>query len=683
MHDQMPIPDLFGLGALQREPAGAATLKSLKDRPSRRYPLENLLGFYASDVPAELRKKLKNLLQAEAVRLGEPATDANMRDPALMVRYAMNMIDPANWIEVDVPQSDGTTVRARQYIAPAAEAKHLAALQAAHAGHSADAGIEARLGLALDDPSKSSPDLPQTAIDWARRQAAPASSDRNPGDLLQSSIVTAAMIAMRDGDSTLRDTDRSWADGIFEAALRGKEDAAHRLRGGLRFNPPAIAFVGMVHALKAGIRPGDLRALLEAAARSDPAAAHGCGSVAAQIAAIDERLPRSLLRCAFAAAIRTRRRWDTPEAEVAKQAEEYRRQCAATVAAELAWLAGTGSEPRWPTFPNDAPRTRRRIRQPSGADVRPAPATPRRDEYADYQAAALWLANCRGLFDAKNRPWLVDLVRAYSEWTATANGAGLAAGEEVTGEPREWNDAYFEVLANCLPAMTTGEVDELALDPIRSLPDEPFLDAMATFVRDVDGVFFTDHGPAAEEAVRIRSVLAGRLVETGGWRRMIHRRSNSIEMHLGPAAGAMFFNNHGFVQPTTAYLLPKGIERLGPFLPLLERLAIDAPCLFVAVVTLNLLEVAPRIEHTSLLVAAAKSWVAAFPDDNELWVDQGIGRRVCALLNLMLVKTNALFGPQQVFRRDVDAILAALVRSGVPEAARLEQSIAGEGAAGA
>jgi hypothetical protein len=164
---------------------------------------------------------------------------------------------------------------------------------------------------------------------------------------------------------------------------------------------------------------------------------------------------------------------------------------------------------------------------------------------------------------------------------------------------------------------------------------------------------------------------------------MIHRRSNSIEMHLGPAAGAMFFNNHGFVQPTTAYLLPKGIERLGPFLPLLERLAIDAPCLFVAVVTLNLLEVAPRIEHTSLLVAAAKSWVAAFPDDNELWVDQGIGRRVCALLNLMLVKTNALFGPQQVFRRDVDAILAALVRSGVPEAARLEQSIAGEGAAGA
>jgi hypothetical protein len=87
----------------------------------------------------------------------------------------------------------------------------------------------------------------------------------------------------------------------------------------------------MVHALKGELRPGDLRALLAEAARSDPAAAHGVRSVAAEIAALVERLPRSLLRCAFAAAIRTRRRWDAPEAEAAKQAERYRWQCAAAV----------------------------------------------------------------------------------------------------------------------------------------------------------------------------------------------------------------------------------------------------------------------------------------------------------------------------------------------------------------
>ena len=82
-----------------------------------------------------------------------------------------------------------------------------------------------------------------------------------------------------------------------------------------------------------------------------------------------------------------------------------------------------------------------------------------------------------------------------------------------------------------------------------------------------------------------------------------------------------------------------------------------------------------------MVVAAAKSWVGAFPDNNEFWVDQGIGRRVCALLDVILVKTNALFGAQGTLRRDVDAILAALVRSGVPDAVRLEQSIADKGIA--
>jgi hypothetical protein len=541
MHDQTPFPDLFGFDALQREPAGPATLKSLKDRPSMSHPLENLLGLYAFNATVELCRKLKDLLQAETVRLGEPATDADMSDPALMVRHALNLIDSANWNEVDALRPDGTTVRARQYVSPAREANHLAPLQAARAGEWKDAGIEARLRLALNDPSVSSSELVNAGIDWARRQPVPATPDGV--DLRRSVVVAAAMIAMRDGDSELRDIDRGWADVVFAAALHGDEDAAHRFRGGLQFNPAAIAFAGMVHALKGGLRPGDLRALLEVAARSDPAAAHGFRSVATQVAAVDERLPRSLLRCAFAAAIHTRRRWDAPEAEAAEHAEIYRRRCAAAVSAELAWLDGAGPEPPWPTFPNDAPRTRRRVRLPGGLDVPPAPATRCRDEYADHQAAALWLANSRGLFEGEKRPWLVDLARAYSEWTAAANGAGLGTGEELTGQPREWNNAYFDALANCLPAMAPAQVDELVLDPVRSLPDQPFLDVLATFIADVDRIFFNGRGPSVEEAVRIRSVLVERLVETGEWCSMVRRRSTSIEIHLGPAVAAVFFNS--------------------------------------------------------------------------------------------------------------------------------------------
>jgi hypothetical protein len=230
--------------------------------------------------------------------------------------------------------------------------------------------------------------------------------------------------------------------------------------------------------------------------------------------------------------------------------------------------------------------------------------------------------------------------------------------------------------------LAPADINEIALDPIRSLPEEAFLDTMATFIRDVDGVFFNDRGLSPEQAVRIRSVLAERLKETGRWRNMVRRRSTGIETHLGPAAGVMFFNNHGFVQPTTAYLLPKGIDRLEPFLPLLERLTRDAPCLFIAIVTLNLIEVSPRTEHAFLLTGASTSWVSAFPDDKEFWIDYGVGRRACALLDVVLIKSEALFGPLQAIRSDVEAILAAMVRVGVPEAARLEQAIADALAAG-
>lgn len=224
--------------------------------------------------------------------------------------------------------------------------------------------------------------------------------------------------------------------------------------------------------------------------------------------------------------------------------------------------------------------------------------------------------------------------------------------------------------------MPSPEVDELALTPIISLPDEPFFDVVTQFLRSVDDVYFNDGGLQAAEAVRIRSVLAHRLMASWGWRRLRDDRSTSIEWHIGPAIAALFINDYGFALPPKCYLLSKGVDRLDPFIPVLKELVESGPCLFVALVTLNLLEVSPKPTHLQLIVAAAKTWLASYPDDSAFWIDHGIGQRVCALIDGIRLQEKAQLDTEHALRRDIDVLLADLVRLGVAEASRLETALA-------
>jgi hypothetical protein len=147
-------------------------------------------------------------------------------------------------------------------------------------------------------------------------------------------------------------------------------------------------------------------------------------------------------------------------------------------------------------------------------------------------------------------------------------------------------------------------------------------------------------------------------------------------VHIGPAIAVFFWNDHNRFQPTKAYLLPKGIDRLRPLLPVLEKLAVGAPCPFVALVTLNLLEVSPKPEHLPFLVAAAEAWLTHFPDDSTFWCDFAVGRRICTVLDSLREQQPAIYTTGQSLRRRVDDLLAAFVRLGVAEATRLEKALA-------
>ena len=78
----------------------------------------------------------------------------------------------------------------------------------------------------------------------------------------------------------------------------------------IRFNPVAMAFIGIVQLLRGGVETEDVRTLLEAAMRRDVAAVSGFRVATERIAAIDERLPRALLRTALGSCVSLRRRWE-------------------------------------------------------------------------------------------------------------------------------------------------------------------------------------------------------------------------------------------------------------------------------------------------------------------------------------------------------------------------------------
>lgn len=278
----------------------------------------------------------------------------------------------------------------------------------------------------------------------------------------------------------------------------------------------------------------------------------------------------------------------------------------------------------------------------------------RPEQYTDHQAAALWLGKGASIFDVTKRPWLRDLAMVYAKWTMVANGAELEEDDDPDRIPHEWNHAYFNLLARCLPGLTIPQIDELALGLVLGLPGEAFLDVRTIFVRSVDAVYFngTDLGDA--EAVHIRTTLARRLMTSREWEWQRRELSDSITTHLGPAIATLLFNDFGHFQPAKCYLLPGGIDRLDPFLPLLTEQAESGPFLFMATTLLNLLEVSPRPAHLGLICTAAKNWLAVYPDSTEFWIGQAVGRRVCSLIEAILALDPKLLATDQSARSEID-----------------------------
>jgi hypothetical protein len=684
IHDGVEIPDFFGVRALQKEPVGPASLASLKSRPSRHRMLDQLLAHYALDESVKNRDEVAELLRRAAARLGAPKDQSDLGDPEFMAVHALNVIDPKNWRQKTVQSEDNPT-EPWEYVPPETESRHLQPLQEAARERQADNLTEGRIRIALNNPERSSAAFAVSAIEWARKQvvavkksdAADADEERDhQRSMRNETLVTAAMIAARDGGAELISKHEDWIRETFVGALKSTNDPVHRVRAGLQFNPIAIAFVGITLLLKNRFAMTDVRTLLESAGDDNPAASHGFGVSAALLAEIDQRLPRAVLRCAFGACTRVHRQWRKPEPEYNAAVALRRQMVRDAIDAELAWLTGKQDEPEWPKFPPNPARPRRHAVLARGGSRKQIVEEPPEPElHADHQAAALWLGGAANLFDVAKSPWLHNIVKAYSAWTFAANGSELEEDEDTEHPPREWNDAFFKLLAYCLPGLTSAQVDEVALAPITGLPERAFFDVIAGFLRNVDAVYFNDFAVPDTQAVQVRSSLLKRILTTSLWKWHVRERSTSTAFHFAPAMATVLFNDYSNFEPPKCYLTPIGIDRLGPFLPLLKEISGSAHFLLAIIALLNLLEVAPRAAHLPVIVAAGKSWLANHPDSKSFWIDQGTGRRLCSLMEAILASDPKPFGLDQPLRKEIDALLGSFVRMGVAEAHRLGEGL--------
>jgi hypothetical protein len=289
----------------------------------------------------------------------------------------------------------------------------------------------------------------------------------------------------------------------------------------------------------------------------------------------------------------------------------------------------------------------------------------------------MWLGQAEALFDVAKRPWLVGIFQAYKQWTYRQNGAGLDEHDDVDKAPDDWNKVFFCLAARAIAPSTQTEIEANLLSPLISLPNKQFFDVTTEFLRHLDIVYFNFETLSEAAAVYIRSSLAQRIVATYSWKRLCDKSNRGVEAGFGPALAVIFFNDfHPYThQPPKCYLPPALIDKIAPFLRTLEILIRNGSSVFSALLTLSLLEVSPSPALLPLAMAGAQAWLD-HRTDTDFWVGEGIGRRLVEWLEKLFNIDPRQFAPSSSIRRDVDRSLATLITFGVPEATRLETSIA-------
>ena len=209
----------------------------------------------------------------------------------------------------------------------------------------------------------------------------------------------------------------------------------------------------------------------------------------------------------------------------------------------------------------------------------------------------------------------MSFVSAYADWTVEANGGGFGPDAEMDNRNDEWNSVFYSLLASAITRMTP---DEAASHVVRAaaVPEESFFDIVSELVPAIDRVHFNGFGLELDMAIDAahfdcRSPDPNRRLEARA-----RQVELSVEMRIGPAIAALFFNNYSSFGGGSCYLTAKGIDRIDPFLPQLVTLIEEGPVPFIGLLTMNLLEVSPRTGARCLLAVERADLVEAAADQH-------------------------------------------------------------------
>ncbi len=665
-HDQVDHDGRRGVGD---EPSGRVTLADLRARPSRRATLEIVLPAYLSDDAAT--KALRDRLGTAVSTLEQYGEHAGFGDPAFMGAYALNLLDVANWVDVE---------GGRAYRSPPEEAAHLGRLNGRHNEMTRSSELEARIRLAIDGSEHATPETARDAVAYAGGDL-PDDSDTDVLKSRSTRLIATAMLVARDGDDDLLDSHVAWVKDVIARTLFGKSDRSSRSGKLLRFNRHALAILALFHLWIRRQSKSDRDALIGTAARHDCGGVTGFAAALERIVETDPRLFKAAMRVAFSACLWRRPPWGEDEA-VQKRFEDER--AAATeraVTAEIVWLEG-GDEPAWPAFPDERPILRRALRVAVPGPERPEDEAEEPDGvvhggatiHADAQTTAQWLRLLNG-DHAKKLDWGAEIVAAYSDWTATINGLGLPAEAEVDRSASEWNEQFYVLYTAALMDASVERFDS-QMKLVTDLPDKSFSKVAETLIHAADVLYFNDATRSPARAVVLRARMVDRTMSLRRWRAFVRSPGDmSIDFDTGGVVAKLLLNTHDPFRHTRSYLVSAVADRLDPLLAAMLPLLPGGPTTFVALCTMNMLLVAPRARHLEFLLTAIEAWFERLPTHAGLWISIGIGRKVVEWFEAAIVEEPGMLGPAHPQRDRIGRVLGRLVAVGVAEAHELEKCV--------